>query len=262
MNDSIEAKIAGHLQGYDEVLEALVELHKRLNGDRLLHVAQFERDFAIWAMSGRCLSLCRAMISMLRKGFCVESIPAARSLHEASHLLEAFTWSATIELIDPPTSRTVPATSASERQRRCIAVDRVLQVWLADETWVRPKKVRNAIEEAVHRFAKLSGAQSIKRHDCRKELSETIYDFLSRAGHNRKGGFQEQITLDRQRFAYGPHPDTNVQAAHVHWTGLLLDEVVIDFRNIVLLYPDNSFDRDLKKLLETTEAIRNTFPLR
>lgn len=140
---------------------------------------------AAWMMAGRCLSLGRALLTLLEAGHGPEIVPTARALHEASRLLAA--------MVDP-------------------AEGELTDRWLADE-WIRPKVMSEAEQRGQTRMAEEMIRNGERPPERTHELTKKLYSGLSAIAHHSRSGFIGDFNETLRRFEYGPHESPLRRAA-------------------------------------------------
>ncbi|HEX7290567.1 MAG TPA: hypothetical protein VF250_05490 [Conexibacter sp.] len=221
----LEPRIAIHLDAATQLLDYLDRAHTDIADKTDLALDGDTRQAAVWVVSGRCIGLGRAVVHLLRGGFCAEAAAQARVLHEANRVLGAI----------------------GDIYERAL-----LGQWLedADRKWVRPWECRDAGErqrarnastiEANKANAEAAGdlraaaalqaiidSGSLERTDIIGEGSRKIYDVLSRIGHNRRSGTTDAVSVPLRRMATGPHPDLVMRGEYVDGLGRIIEEVAL-----------------------------------
>jgi hypothetical protein len=198
VEDDWQSRIDAHLRVYREVIDRLVEDHRRIADTTDIPIGSDTRWSAMWEMAGRSLSVSRVLVHDLEGGFYSEADGTLRSLHEAVQLLSALH----LEEDD-------------------------LRRWLAG-VWVRPAEAR-AVQERRQEYAN----EQMRLHDIEPEggdlaeLGRQIYSAMSASSHHERAGVVPSISLPLREYAYGPHPDPERRAAYINFAGELLEEVVL-----------------------------------
>jgi hypothetical protein len=234
----LEPRIEAHIAAYEIALQELEDFHQRLADETDLDLIGDTRLAAVWQMAGRCIGLARAILVLLRLGFCGEAVVLGRSLHEADRLLDAFADSQECDLLDQ---------------------------WLSDEgrhRWVRPRETREARDRSELRLdeaMRQAGVPPVKRT---WNLSDELYDRYSAAAHNRRAWVQDAVSPDLRTMARGPHPSTIRRAVTIASVGGLVEEAVQSIGDALSrFYGPKFFAKHIQPLITSFKAMRDTQPL-
>ena len=233
----LRPRVEAHISTCRMALDALDAQHQRVAGATDLDLVGDTRPAAIWQMAGRCIGLGRALLDLLRLGYCGETIVLARAIHECTRLLSVF----------------------GEQGE-----DELLRKWLADEDdeWVKPGEVRKAMERADERMAQAMREAGVDAIQSQVPQSRTMYDYLSRAGHSRRVSVQDSVENDLRRMATGPHPNPVRRAAYVGWGGAVIEEITLFVGEALApFFGDGFYEKQIKSLLQSYQAIRQAAPL-
>src|SRR4051794_9832831 len=69
LTEILEPRIEGHLQAYQEILDALCEDHRQVGDTMDFGLGGRTRWTAVWELAGRCLGLSNCLLVELRGGF-------------------------------------------------------------------------------------------------------------------------------------------------------------------------------------------------
>lgn len=231
----LRPRVDAHVATYGMALDVLAGFHQQLADTLDFDVTGDTRQAAVWQMSGRCVGLARALLYLVRVGFCAESIPTARALHEADRLLDAFA--------DPDE-------------------DELLRQWLRDSDWIPPREARKArarIEEKLDEAMRDAGVPPIRQT---VDLSSDLYGNLSKAGHHRRPWVADAVSVPLRQMATGPHPDPVRRAGYVEWAGHVIEEAVQTVGDaFVRFYGAGFFMKQIAPLVTSFKAIREAQPL-
>jgi hypothetical protein len=256
----LQPRIDAHLKACRLALDAVEAAHQHIADGTDLDLLGDSRQAAVWVMAGRCIGLSRAVLVLLRDGFGAEAAAEARTLHEATRLLDAL---------------------ADEDEPE------LLERWLADDDkqWVRPWETREARERMRERLeAALSEgkrrAEEARRAELAAQLEEamrsagmeqpratvkasrTIYDVLSRIGHSRRSGVRDAVSLPLRQMATGPHPDPIIRAEYVEWSSHVIEEVVRSVGDACArFFGGDYYNRGVKPIIDALATVRDSHPL-
>jgi len=226
----LRPRVEAHVATYGMALDVLTMLHQELADTLDFDITGDTRQPAVWQMAGRCIGLARALLYLVRAGFCAESIPTARALHEADRLLDAFA--------DPDE-------------------DELLLQWLRDTNWIPPRdarKARGRIEEKLDEAMSDAGMPPLRGT---VDLSGDLYGRLSGAGHHRRPFVAEAVSVPLRQMATGPHPDPIHRATYVEWAGHVIEEAVQTVGDaFVRFYGPAFFNKQVGPLVSSFKAIR------
>jgi len=232
-----EPRIAAHITAHRLALDALEWFHQERADVLDFDLVADTGPAASWQMAGRCIGIARLMLDALDLGYCGEVVILARSLHEATRLLDAFGYD------DHNT---------------------VLRTWLADDgrDWVRPKAARIAIdayEQRLEDAMTAAGERPLKRT---AELSRRIYDQQSQAAHNRRSFVQNGVSPELRVMARGPELDWLRRATTVDSMCRVVEEAVMSVGEAIeRFYGEGFYSTHVKPLIAGFEAIRAAQPL-
>jgi hypothetical protein len=261
----VKPRIEAHLATYSLAVDALAGAHRRVAEETDLDLTASTRWTAVWEMSGRCLALAYALLTQLRAGHCGEALATARTLHEADRLLDVASWkdakSPGMMTSQSSHSSTPPPPAAPS----ILQTDDLLRRWLVDDdkTWVRPKQVRSALDNLERRIGKEMQSAGHQPPPATLPMSQTLYDRLSRAGHNRRGAVRgDAVSVELRLMVYGPHPDPVVRGVYVFWGGAMIEESVLAVGAALMHFYGGEFFRgEVAPLRDAIQAIRKTMPL-
>jgi hypothetical protein len=188
-------------------------------------------------MSGRCLGFGRALLALLREGFAVEALPAARAMHECTRMLDALT-----DVEEPD----------------------LLRRWLDDEgdDYVRPGHARAAIERAEARMDARLRAAGVEPPRGTVELTRRLYHEMSVAAHNRRSSTQRVVSTELRRMPRGRHPSVLGRAEAIRTGCAVVEECVQSVSDALgRFYGPRFLTGTLKPMLESFEAVRRELPL-
>ena len=231
-----------HLAACQAEIDWLASYHREM-GEGLNHEDPDSQPWvAAWLMAGRCLTLSNAFLDQQVRGFSVESMVTARAVHEGCEALRCFL--AELQLDER---------GDAARWR----------VWLLDQDRIRPSEyqdVWNALEEKLHDLMRADGVEPFGRM---RDPSARLYDHLSRAGHNRRSSFRERISVGPSpRFAYGPHPDTQVAASCANYANGLIGMLLLDLGDLLQLAAGESGLREeIKQRVDRLGALKEEQPI-
>lgn len=221
------------------VAQELERLHQ-LYADRTdADLTGYSRASALWLLSGRLLGLHRALLVQVEAGICNEALITSRAIHEAARVLFAF-----------------GATTA----------DDLVRVWLDDEGrhgYVKQGPARAAEERYQDELAEAMDRAGVPRLPSVREKTETLYDLMSRAAHNRRSSCLDSVSPPGRMMAYGRHPSPIRRAAYVSWAESMTGEVVNavgDALRALFSQPRFFTDR-IEPLRRELEAVRMSAPL-
>ena len=228
--DVIEARMTVHLGLCDEAVDALVDLHQRVSSAFAAHLYAKDRSTAIWELSGNALGLARAYLVLLRGGYVPAAGVMARALHEALSGLQA---------VADPVNNSVRENYFAERG-------------------IKAESARKSVQ-GTQRRAEAEGAAI--DGDIRS-MAGQIYTGLSAYAHNGRGAVREAVGT-HGLFAYGPHPDASLRAAHVSYASTLIVQLVRQVSsNLSLFGGFTGADRSLgEPLIARLEGLDEQHPL-
>ncbi len=184
----VAPRIAAHLRVAQVVLDALQGEHRRLADQTNLDPLSKTRQAAAWLLAGRCLSMCDAIVAVLRAGLTIEISPLARTLHEACATL--------FIMLDSNETK-------------------LHQQWLRDG-YFRPTTFREAEKRNRERKAIQMPGRGLAPIDSIDKPDNPIYHELSRLAHNRRSGILESYRPDLRELVSGSQADL---LAHGVWVG-------------------------------------------
>jgi hypothetical protein len=232
----LEPRIAGHLLVYRDVIDTLTTAHREIGETMDFDFQGRTRWTAVWEMSGRCLGLSNCMLVQLEAGFASEVVPTMRSIHEACQLLT---------VMSGPGEETL------------------LLRWLDDERYIGAQTARAAERRIAKPFIQVLAAQGIVLKGDQFLLGCEVYDLLSKAAHNMRGGFLESVSKSQRLFAYGPHPDPIQRAVHVEFGGQQVEEVALRLGgSLASRFLGPRFYTDtVEPLVASVKAVRQMMPV-
>lgn len=236
LDQQLAPGVEAHLATYRMAFDALEDLHQRIADTTDLDLVGDTRPSAVWQAAGRCISLARAMLVLLEAGFSAEAVVLGRTLHEADRLLNAL---------------------ADDSE------DELLNTWLADagRDYVTAKNARLAHERAEAQIDELLAERGLPTIESTIEHSRELYDWFSKAAHNRRGWVQENVSPPLRTMIRGPQPPER-RAGTVEVLGHTLEEAV----NCVGEALGRFYGPDFRKakiapLVDSFYAIREASPL-
>lgn len=235
MEHVLQPRIDGHLVAYRIVLDDLLEAHRYIGDTMDFGLGARTRWTAVWEMSGRCLGLCNAALSLLSDGFASETVPTFRSIHEAGQLL------------------TVLAGPGEER---------LLRRWL-DDTYIGAAQARAAEARINRPTVQALKKQGTELKGDQQDLGSQVYNIMSKPAHNMRIGFAESRSVPTRRFSYGRHPDAGHRAVHVEYGGQLLEEVTLRIGSAFAsrFLGRYFYAETIKRLLLSIRAVRDEMPI-
>lgn len=228
--------IKAHLATYGMAFDALEEFHQRIADTTDLDLVGDTRPPAVWQMVGRCISLARAVLVLLRAGFTAEAVVLTRTLHEADRLLEAL---------------------ADDQEEELLAT------WLADagRDYVSARDGRLARQRDEARLDELLEQRDLPSVGATSDLSRDLYDRLSQAAHNRRNWVQENVVLTLRTMIRGPQPPER-RAGTVEILGHTLEEAVNCIGEALGRFYGPGFrEANVAPLVQSFYAIREASPL-
>ena len=218
------------------VLRELEDLHRCYADGTDLELTGYSRAAALWALSGRALSLGCALIVQVEAGICDESIVTGRAIHEAARILFAFS---------------VPGEDGLVRQ------------WLDDQGqrgYVHQAAARTVEERYEAELAEAMRTAGLPSISNSRPVVEGLYDQMSRVAHSRRSSCVAAISPELRATVYGRHPSPFRRASCAAWamsmTGDILNAVGDALR--ALFGEPQFFTLRIKPLIEALEAVRAT----
>jgi hypothetical protein len=232
-------RIAAHLEVCNDAYGELSRYHAGV-ADRLdFDLSGNTRPAALWALSGRCLGLLRAVLVQVEAGVCCEAFVSGRGLHEALQLLLVVSL--------PPE-------------------EAILRKWLDDKgkhEYVSATQSQKANGRLGHKLTELvsaAGADDVVP-DMAK-ASGDLYDMLSRAGHNRRQAVLDAVSVPLRRMTVGYDPDPLNRALYTSWATTMTLEVVAFVGDAVGLFIQSDFGtKVVEPLHQRINDVRRTYPL-
>jgi hypothetical protein len=232
-------RIEAHMEVCDDAHKELSTYHAGV-ADRLdFDVRGYTRPAALWAVSGRCLGLLRAVLVQVGAGVCSEAFVTGRGLHEAIGLLLA------VGLPDE---------------------DALLRKWLDDDgkyNYVKAAQSHAAsgrLAEKLNQLIAESGADDVAPDMSGPSAQQ--YDLLSRAGHNRRQAVLDAVSVPLRRMVVGYDPDPLARARQMSWANTATGNTVMFVGDALGLFIQSTFRADvLEPLNERLAEVRRTHPL-
>ena len=185
----VAPRIAAHLRVAQVVLDALQGEHRSLADQTNLDPLSKTRQAAAWLLAGRCLSMCDAIVAVLRAGLTIEISPLARTLDEACAAL--------FIMLD-----------GSETKLH--------QQWLRDG-YFRPTTLMEAEMRSRTRKAAQMLGEGLSAPDRTDKSDDPIYHEWSRVTHNRRSSILESYRPDLRELVCGSQSDL---LSHAVWVGI------------------------------------------
>jgi hypothetical protein len=231
----LEQPIAAHLTARRLALDALTESHQALADGCDLDLTGNTRPAAVWQMSGRCLGIARALVSLVEQGFTAEVLYLGRALHEATRLLSAL----------------------GDRQE-----DALLRKWLAGE-YVSPGAVRAAEERYEQRLAVAMAAEGKQELPRTGPVTKRIYTKMSEAGHHQRPAVEGEVASALRTMVRGPDPTWERQAAAASVMLSIVGEVIDSVGDALALFHGRAwYDQHVVPFWTSFEALAREQPLR
>ena len=199
----VAPRIAAHLAVCNDAYGELSRYHAGV-ADRVdFDLRGYTRPAALWALSGRCLGLLRAVLVQVEAGVCCEALVTGRGLHEALQLLLVASL--------PPE-------------------EAILRKWLDDKgkheyvTASQARKANQRLGEKLTELVAEAGSDDVVPDMA--AVADDLYDMLSRAGHNRREAVLDAVSVPLQRMTVGYDPDPLNRALYASWATTMTSEVV------------------------------------
>lgn len=217
----------------------LEALHRKFADITDLDLTGYSRASAIWLLSGRTLGLLRSLLVQVEAGIGNEAMITGRAIHEASRVLFA---------LGTPDA------------------DHIVRLWLEDEGrrgYVKQGMAREAGEHYETALAEAMERAGLPRIASAKEKTETLYDLMSRAAHNRRSSCVDAVWERGRQMAYGPHPSAIRRAGYTAWAASMTTEVLNSVGDALrALYSQSQFFTErIVPLINGIEAVRQSAPL-
>ena len=168
-----------------------------------------------------------------------EGVVVGRALHEACGILMAF-------LANP-------------------AEEKLVRVWLDDKGkhgYVKQGAARAAQDRFEVELNEAMKAAGLPPLGSTNDLKADLYDHMSRTAHNRRSSCVSSLWKDGREMAYGRAPSALRWASTVSWTSSMTIEVVNSVGDSLrAFYQGNFFVEKMAPLIQSINAIRETFPL-
>jgi hypothetical protein len=234
-----QARIEAVLTACKLVAQDLEALHRSYADITDLDLIGYSRASAIWLLSGRTLGLLRALLVQIEAGICNEAGITGRAIHEASRVLFAFS---------------VP--DAGD----------VVRLWLDDEGrhgYVKQSTAREAEERFETALADSMERAGLPRVASTKEMTEQLYDLMSRVAHNRRSSCVNSVWEPGRRMIYGWHPSAIRRAGNAAWAASMTAEVVNSVGGALsgLYSQEQFFTKRILPLHESIQAVLLSAPL-
>jgi hypothetical protein len=231
--ESVACAIAARCGVYVETLDAFASLLVVPLETSDLDLAARTRWAALWPLAGRSLSLGRALVHLVERGFCSEAFPVARTVHETNRLLRTFAH---------------PDGADLARQ------------WLDGKT---PKP--SAITRALNRFEADDDRRRVEAGEApappKRGEAIKLYRELSEAGHAARGSMRRSFSHSLRELVIGPNPDFAVRAYHVSWAGAVVWEIGFHASMVLAFGVGQRFRADyLQPLLDRLKAVDSLHP--
>jgi len=217
----------------------LETLHRRYAEITDLDLTGYSRASAIWLLSGRTLGLLRALLVQVEAGIGNEVLITGRAIHEASRVLFAFA---------------------------APGADDVVRLWLEDEGrtgYVKQGMARAAEERYETALAETMQDAGLTRIGSTKEKTETLYDLMSRAAHNRRSSCVDAVWEPGRQMAYGWNQSAIRRAGYTAWAASMTTEVLNSVGDALraLYSQPRFFTERILPLVKGIDAVRQSAPL-
>jgi hypothetical protein len=219
--------------------DELEALHRRYADITDLDLTGYSRASAIWLLSGRTLGLLRALLVQVEAGIGNEALLTGRAIHEASRVLFAF---------------------------GAPGADDVVRLWLDDEGrhgYVKQGVARAVEERYETTLAETMEQAGLSRIASTKEKTETLYDLMSRAAHNRRSSCVDAVWKPGRQMAYGRSPSAILRAGYAAWAASMTTEVLNSVGDSLraLYSQPRFFVERIVPLVNGIDAVQDSAPL-
>ncbi len=219
--------------------DELEALHRRYADITDLNLTGYSRASAIWLLSGRTLGLLRALLVQVEADICNEAFVTGRAIHEASRVLFAFS---------------------------APGADDVVRLWLDDEGrhgYVKQGMARAIEERYETELGEAMEQAGLSRIASTKEKTETLYDLMSRAAHNRRSSCVDAVWEPGRLMAYGWNQSAVRCAGYATWAASMTTEVLNSVGDSLraLYSQPKFFDEHIVPLTKGIDAVRQSAPL-
>jgi hypothetical protein len=231
----LEQPIAAHVTARRIALDALADAHQELADGYDLNLTSATRPAAIWQMTGRCISIMRALLSLVEGGYTAEVLYLGRALHEASRLLSAL---------------------GDEQE------DELLRRWLAGE-YVRPAEVRAAEARYEDRLAAAMIAEGRPELPRTEHVTRQIYSKMSEASHHQRPAVEGDIAPMLRTMARGTDPTWERRAVAASVMLSVVDEGIDAVGEAIARFHGAAwYDEHVRPFWASFEVLARDQPLR
>lgn len=232
-------RIGAMLGACKTILQDLEDRHAVLAEQTDLDLTGYSRGSAVWLLSGRLIGLHRALLIQVEAGIDGEALVTGRAIHEGARVLYAFG---------------VPD------------ADDLVRKWLDDagrHGYVKQKAAREAHDRFEKQVDDALAAQGLPTFGRTSELTEEMYDRMSRAAHNRRSSCMASVNESTRRMTYGVQSDPFRRGATVTWAAAMTAEVINAVGDSLraLYGSDDYFSKQIAPLQRALWAVRDEFRL-
>lgn len=235
---TVKTRAAAQYTACRHALDQLQAWHRGLADQTDLKLVAYSRSSAIWLLSGRILGLAEAMWAQINAGICNEVMVTGRAIHEAARVLPVL---------------------------RDLEEEDLLHIWLQDEgkyRYVRPKHARDAQARYEEKLGEAMAQKGIPPLSGTTEMTEEMYDRLSRSGHNRRSSCLDSVWEPGRSMAYGFHPSPLRRATTVEWGCSMTVEVALAVGQGLEAFFGHGFAvKQVAPLIQGIYAVRAAEPL-
>jgi hypothetical protein len=235
---TVKTRAAAQYTACRHALDQLQAWHRGLADQTNLELVAYSRSSAIWLLSGRLLGLAEAMWAQINAGICNEVMVTGRAIHEAARVLPVF---------------------------RDTEEEDLLHVWLQDEgkyRYVKPKHARDAQARYEEKLGEAMAQDGVPALSSTTEMTEEMYDRLSRSGHNRRSSCLDSVWEPGRSMAYGRHSSPLRRGAYVEWGCSMTVEVALAVGEGLEAFFGHRFAvKDVGPLIQGIYAVRAAKPL-
>ena len=199
----VAPRIAAHLAVCNDAYGELSRYHAGV-ADRVdFDLRGYTRPAALWALSGRCLGLLRAVLVQVEAGVCCEALVTGRGLHEALQLLLVASL---------PPEEAILRKSLDDKGKH---------------EYVTASQARKANQRLREPLTSGRQAGSDDVVPDMAAVADDLYDMLSRAGHNRREAVLDAVSVPLQRMTVGYDPRPAPTGRFIaSWATTMTSEVV------------------------------------
>lgn len=235
---TVRTRAAAQYTACRNTLDQLQAWHRGLADHTDLKLVAYSRSSAIWLLSGRLLGLAEAMWVQINAGICNEVMVTGRAIHEAARVLPVL---------------------------RDLEEEDLLHIWLQDEgkyRYVKPKHARDAQARYEEKLGEAMALDGVPALAGTTEMTEEMYDRLSRSGHNRRSSCLDSVWESGRSMAYGYHPSPLRRATTVEWGCSMTVEVALAVGQGLEAFFGHGFAvKDVAPLIQAIYAVRAAEPL-